>query len=133
MRLLKLFALLALITAPAFAQPLQVAVTPISSTAAEASHILKALPGKLYWLAVSNQTSTAGFVQVFNSITVPADGSVVPLLCVNIPATGTVTLSFLDTPPAQFTTGITAVISSGAVCTTKTTGVATAFFQALLQ
>lgn len=109
----------------------QVATTPIPSAVAENNHILRAAPGRLYNLFVANQTATAGFVVVLNQTTVPADGAILPLLCVALPASGTAQLNLI-LRPAAFNTGITVVITSAATCFTKTTGVITGFISGMV-
>lgn len=109
----------------------QTATTPIASASAENNHILRASPGRLYNLFVANQVATAGFVVVLNQTTVPADGAITPLLCVNIAASGTAQLNLVQRP-AAFNTGIVVVITSAANCFTKTTGVITGFISGMV-
>ncbi len=115
------------------AQQVNVALVPVHSSANEDNHLLKASPGRLYQLSVSNATSTAGFIMVLDAAAVPSTGTVAPILCRALPASGTVVIDFIPTPAAQFTSGIVAVASSASVCTTWTTGTITAFFDAMLQ
>ncbi len=130
----KVFALLlCLIAVPASAQQLNIAVTPLHSVSQESSHIFKAAPGRLYQISGSNGTVTAGFMMVFDSATVPSTGAVTPVLCRALPASGTVVIDFIPTPSAQFSNGIVATVSSGANCSTYTTGTITAWFDAILQ
>lgn len=108
-----------------------VGVTPVVSTSAEASHVLKATPGNLYSVYAQNLTSTAGFLQVFNATSAPVDGAVTPLACVGLPAggsgAGAASIDF-GVIPSVYSTGITAVVSSATTCFTKTTsGGLTAF------
>lgn len=124
---------LALFAFPAAAQQLNTSVLPAHSTAVENNHIFKATGGRLYKLAASNATSTAGFIMVFDSSTVPSTGTVAPVLCRALPANGTATIDFMPTPAALFASGIVAVASSGASCTVYTTGTITAWFDAILQ
>lgn len=58
-------------------------MTVVNSTALEASHILKAAAGRFYYARVEiDSTATTGtyYVQLINSATVPADGSVTLLI-----------------------------------------------------
>jgi len=106
------------------------AIPSVASPSAEFSRVLLAAPGQLYNVYAANATATAGFLLILNSTTVPADGVVTPLDCVALPANGNATLSFNPGPASAYSTGITAVLSSGANCFTKTTGVITGFIKA---
>lgn len=58
-------------------------MTVVNSTALEASHILKAAPGRFYYARVEiDSTATTGtyYVQLINSATLPADGAVTLLI-----------------------------------------------------
>ncbi len=102
---------------------------PVVSAVTESSHVLKSTPGQLYSLYVT--TSTSGYLMLFNSSTVPADGAVSPVECVNVPANAATSISFSGLPPENYTTGITAVFSSTG-CFVKTAS-ATAFFHGAVQ
>lgn len=128
-----LIALLVGLNQPVSAQQVNVAIAPIHSTANEVGHVLKATSGRLYQLSVANATASAGFVLVFDAAAIPGTGTVAPVMCRALPASGNTVLSFYPTPPAAFTTGIVAVVSSASVCTTYTTGVITGWFDAILQ
>ena len=52
--------------------------TPVVSSALEAGHILKASAGSLSSFQV-NTTTVGGWIMLFNSATVPADGAVTPI------------------------------------------------------
>jgi hypothetical protein len=101
-------------------------ITPIVSSAAEGSHVLKSSGGNLYSLYVTTG-GTAGYIMTFNAASVPADGAVTPVECVQIPANSTVSVSFINGPADVYSTGIVAVFSSTG-CFTKTVS-ATAFFK----
>lgn len=98
------------------------AITPVVSTAAEGSHVLKAGAGNLYGLSVTTGAS-AGYVMIFNATSAPADGAVTPIKCYSVPATSSFGASWNN--PAAFSTGITVVFSTTG-CFTKTIS-ATAF------
>lgn len=101
-------------------------VTEVRSTALEASHVLKATPGKLKQFSAFS--SAAGYLLLMNSATVPADGAV-PLLYPPIPiAAGQIVVLDLPTPLVA-STGIAACISSTGSFT-KTVGGATCAFYA---
>ena len=73
---------------PAHANPLGNPVTSQQTSVAAGSLILKATGG---WLQGFSATSgaTSGYVLIFDSATVPADGTVTPKFCYNLPATST--------------------------------------------
>lgn len=104
--------------------------TPIVSAAAEGSHILKAAKGTLISLYVTAGAS-AGYLMTLNSATVPADGAVTPINCVQVAANNTVALNFAPQPPEYYSTGIVVVFSTTG-CFTKTIS-NTAYFHALVQ
>lgn len=106
-----------------------VAIVPSASAAVESGRVLKASAGNLYRLSTTTGAS-AGYLLVFNSTTVPADGAVTPLICRAIAATSTLTVSFADIP-ARFSTGISVSFSTTG-CFTKTAS-ETAFFEGYVQ
>jgi hypothetical protein len=109
-------------------------IAPVVSAALEASHVLKATPGNLYSVYVTNLTGgTAGNLQIFNATSAPTDGAVTPIVCVPFNGLGLAEANYLPGPPAVFSTGITAVISSATSCFTKTTGVLTGFVSGMVQ
>lgn len=110
-----------------------VGVTSVVSTAAENNRVLKATPGNLYSVYATNLTATAGFLVVLNLTASPADGAITPLECVPLPANGSASVNYNPGPPAVFSTGIVAVVTSAATCFTKTTGVITAFIRGSVQ
>lgn len=107
-----------------------IGITAATSTAAEASHIIKAAPGNLYSVYATNITSTAGFLVVVNAATVPGTGALTGatvLDCAALPANGTASISYAPGPPKIYSTGIVALVTSAATCFTFTTGTITAF------
>lgn len=104
--------------------------TPVVSTTTEGSHVLKASPGCLLAAYVTTG-GTAGYLLIINSATVPADGAVTPLECIQIAANTTISANWAPQPPEWFSTGIVAVFSTTG-CFTKTAS-ATAFIHALVQ
>lgn len=110
--------------------PANAPANPIVSSAAEGSHILKAAPGALLSLYVTGGAAS-GFILIFNSATVPADGVVTPVDCIPIAASGYAFLNYAPQPPEWFSTGISAAYSTtGCFSKTISTG---AFFHALVQ
>lgn len=131
---LTLIALLAL-CGSAFAQancvvPAGFPGTAVVSASAEGSHVLKASPGCLLSAYVTIG-ATAGYLMIFNSTTVPADGAVTPIECIPVAASSYVFLNFAPQPPEWYSTGISAAYSTTG-CFTKTVG-SGAFFHALVQ
>ena len=108
------------------------AITPVVSSTAEASHVLKASAGNVYSATATNLTSTAGFFVLLNSTTPPSDGSITPLACAFLPGNGSTSITY-NVPPANFSTGVTAVVTSASTCFTKTTGTITAMISGVVQ
>lgn len=113
--------------------PSTIIVTPpttssrVNSTGLEASRALKLTPGKLIHLWVSN-TGTAQAIQLFDSTTVPPDGTV-PVWVAHIPANGDLALT-AELTGLDFAVGI-AVCNSSTI-STKTIGAANCFFTAMI-
>jgi hypothetical protein len=108
-------------------------IVPVVSAAAGNILVLKAAPGNLYSVYATNLTATAGFLVVTNTTTAPADGAILPLECVPLPANSNASVNYNPGPPSVFGTGITAVVTSATTCFTKTTGVITAFIKGAVQ
>lgn len=128
---------LGLFATPALAQtqclvPAAAAATPVVSAALEGSHVLKASSGCLLSGYATIDSTTAGWLMIFNSTTVPADGAVTPQDCIYISAApGSLGLNWAPLPPEWFSTGISIAFSSTG-CFTKTVS-AHAYFHALVQ
>ena len=120
-------------TNPLYVAPSTNGITPVVSASGEGSHVLKNAAGSLWGVYVTNLTTTAGFLQVFNATSAPGDGAVTPIECTPLPANGNAAINFNSGPPGTYSTGITAVVSSASTCFTKTTGVITAFFRGAVQ
>jgi hypothetical protein len=78
-----------------------------ASTALEGAHVIKSSPGTLTSIFVA---AGAGYLMVFNATSVPADGSVAPVICIAT-SSGFAVCEF-DEYPAYFSTGIVAVYST---------------------
>lgn len=104
-------------------------VSPISSTALEASRVLKGSRGVLVSLIGYNAKTSAQFIQVHNSATLPADGAV-PLYSFAVQGSGNFSMDVPITA-IPFSTGITVCNSS--TVATKTIGAADCWFTAIVQ
>jgi hypothetical protein len=99
-------------------------IVEVTSAAVESGHVGKALAGNLYRVAVTTG-ATAGWLMVFNSATVPANGAVTPVLCRLAPANASVEVDH-STMPDFYGTGISAAFSSTG-CFTLTLSATAAF------
>lgn len=101
----------------------------VSSSAYEASKVIKNAAGTLLSLVGYNSKASAQWIQVFNSATVPAD-TAVPIYSFLVQATSNFAL---DVPIVgmPFTTGI--AVSNSSTGPTKTIGSADVFFTAVLK
>lgn len=85
------------------------ALTPSVNTVLAGNRILKASAGNLYGYNVV-AGATAGYIMLFDSPTVPADGAVTPKICLPLAANAGTERSF--STPLRFATGIVVVFSS---------------------
>lgn len=97
-----------------------------TSTAEEASRIIKASAGVLYGLTVYNNNAATRYIQLYNSATLPAD-AVVPVLTFEVAAQTSRSIDF-GGYGRGFTTGI--VVANSSTDTTKTIGAADSLFDA---
>jgi hypothetical protein len=97
-----------------------------TTTAYAASLVVKASAGRLFKLSGYNSAGSAQFIQVFNSTTVPANGTA-PVVLITVPASSNFTIDFGLTG-RQFATGISVCNSSTGP--TKTIGSADCWFDA---
>lgn len=96
-------------------------VQPMSSGGKVASAVLKANPGRVHYLGAYNANGATRFVQLFNTVAVPAD-TAVPLFTREIAATSSIP-QILEFPGGLlFSTGICICIST--TVDTKTVGAA---------
>lgn len=95
----------------------EVGATTSPSAAAEGGRVVLATPGTMYGLQVTSGAS-AGYVLVFDSAAVPADGAVTPFKCHVLAANSSLDLDY-RAMPLLFQTGVTVVFSTTG-CFTKT-------------
>jgi hypothetical protein len=115
---------------PVYANPLGNAVATAQTATAASNAILKASGGMLNSLSVTTG-ATAGYVMVFDSATLPANGTVTPKFCYgSLPATSGIAVSYLPYA-VPFVNGITVAFSSTG-CFTLTAS-ATAFISGQVQ
>lgn len=97
------------------------------------SLVIKASPTNLYSVYATNLTSTAGFLIIVNSATVPPTGALTAstvLDCIPLQSADVSSLNYAPYPPKYYNVGIVALVSSSSgtgACTTWTTGTITAF------
>lgn len=104
------------------------AITPVVTTVAANSLVIKASAGSLFSVYATGLTGgSTGWLLVLNLAAKPADGAVAPLIAIPFSG-GVASASYAGLPPAAFATGITVVVSSAASPYTLTTGVLTAAF-----
>ncbi len=101
----------------------------VSSSAAETGHVLKASAGTLISLVGYNGRTSAQFVQVHNTTTVPADAAV-PIYSFTVPASSNFSLD-IPVTGAPFTTGI--AVCNSSTQATKTVGSADCWFTAVVK
>ena len=94
------------------------AIAPSAVASITGAQILKSSAGNLYGFNVTSST-TAGYVMLIDSATVPADGAVTPVKCYKLAANSTIAGSWLPGPAARFASGIVVVYSTTG-CFTKT-------------
>lgn len=101
--------------------------TNADSTALEASRVIKASAGKLYTLMVFNSSTSAQYVLIFNSTTVPADGTAPTIMPIYVPPNSNASLDY-GINGRSFSTGI--AVCNSSTSSTKTIGSANCWFSA---
>jgi hypothetical protein len=100
----------------------------VNSAAYEASHVLRTKAGVLMTLQGYN-SGPAQFIQLFDSITVPANG-VAPIWVQAVAATSNFTMQ-VPTTGMPFTTGL--AVSNSTTGPTKTLGASDCYFTAVVK
>lgn len=129
MKKLALALLFCILPALASAAPIGNPIAATQNTTAAGSIILKASQGWLSGFSVTS-AAAAGYVLIFDSATVPGDGTVTPKLCYEMAANSTIHDNW-GGHPIPFINGIVLVYSSTG-CFSKTIS-ATAFFSGQIQ
>lgn len=97
-----------------------------TSTALEASRVIKSAPGSLYRVSIYNGKAGSQYIQLHNASSLPAD-TAVPVFTFQMATLTTIQLDW-DTIGRYFDTGI--VICNSSTAATKTLGSADCFFDA---
>lgn len=92
--------------------------------------VAKSSAGQLWSIYATNTTGVAGYFMVFDSATLPADGTVTPSECVQLPANSATSLSFNSGPPATYSSGIIGFMSTTGCYTKTTSGTLSGFIRA---
>jgi hypothetical protein len=95
--------------------------TSVSSTALEANHVITAFAGSLYSFEVqadATLSAAAWWIMIYNATSAPADGTVTPIKCYQVPA-GNPGANYAFPNPIAFSTGIVIGVSTTG-CFTKT-------------
>lgn len=95
------------------------------SKALEASCVVKTGDGVLFGFTVTNTKASAQFVQLFDALTVPADG-LLPIFSKSVPSGDAVGFNWL--PGRTFFAGI--ILCNSSTSTSKTVGSADCIFDA---
>lgn len=95
-----------------------------SSTAYEASRVIKASSGILFGISGYNSAATAQFIQLHDAAALPADGAV-PVEVITVPAASNFSIDF-GVHGKAFGLGI--VVCNSSTGPTKTIGAANCFF-----
>jgi hypothetical protein len=97
----------------------------VNSTAYEASRVITANPARLHGICGYNSKTSAQFIQVHDSATLPADGDA-PEILLTVPASSN--FSFDSITGYRFNSGI--VVCNSSTGATKTIGSADCWFSA---
>lgn len=103
------------------------APTNVTSSALEASHVIKGSPGVLFNVNGYNSKSSGQYIQLHNATSLPAD-TAVPVIIVRVAAQQNFSIDFGGKFGRYFSTGI--VICNSSTADTKTLGSADCWFDA---
>jgi hypothetical protein len=95
-----------------------------SSTAYEASRVVKASAGRLFTVNGYNSLGSAQFIQVHNASSLPADGAA-PIAVITVPASSNFSIDF---GPLGIPCSVGIVVTNSTTGSTKTIGVANVYF-----
>jgi hypothetical protein len=99
-----------------------------STTALAASLVVKASPGSVFDVLITNTLASAQFIQIHDAASLPDDTSV-PETSIRIPASSSASITFDD--GKSMTTGI--VVCNSSTTATKTIGAADCWFEVTYQ
>lgn len=117
-----------LLATPAFAG------SQYSSVTAEASALIGTGRFTQILIYATNNTSTAGFVEILDTTTIPSTGAtVIPRECIALPANATASIRYDVGPYTLFNNGVVVLMSSAANCYLFTSGTITGFIKGYVQ
>lgn len=101
-----------------------VSVTRAFSAASNNATVVKATPGVVHWIDVTNTNAAIRYFKLYNKATAPTVGTDVPVATYLIPATTGVVRVFYDLTPLSFSAGIGFALVTGLADTDNTSATA---------